>query len=305
LVQRVGGRFFDTVGIGVATNGSSPEMMGQTAWQGQAVWTRLSGSRSHLEPDSTTGTGIDLGQWQVQAGTDALIGEDATGRLFAGVTGHYGKADADALFGFGNGSIDTEAYGLGLTATFIGNAGFYADGQAQWSWFDSDLSAANFGRLANGNEGTGTAVSLEIGQRIDNANGVIVTPQAQLVYSSVDFDSFTDPWGVTVKQTDGDSLVLRTGVSAEMVEVHADGSSSRGYAIANLEYEFLDGTGVNVAGTQLNSVPDQWTGELGIGGSHQWAPGFSLYGEASVATGLDNFGDSYAVKGTIGISVSF
>lgn len=45
--------------------------------------------------------------------------------------------------------------------------------------------------------------------------------------------------------------------------------------------------------------------KLGLGGNHEWAPGFTLFGEASVEAGLNNFASSYAVEGTLGIAVKF
>ena len=78
------------------------------------------------------------------------------------------------------------------------------------------------------------------------------------------------------------------------------------YAIANLYHEFLDGTTVNVSGTKLTSTPAEWTGELGLGGSYNWAnDAYSLYGEVSAASDLENLGDSYDLKGTIGFRIAW
>ncbi|MCB4916917.1 autotransporter outer membrane beta-barrel domain-containing protein, partial [Brucella intermedia] len=89
--------------------------------------------------------------------------------MIAGITGQYGKArsNIDNRTGDGSGSIDTQGWGLGVTATWYGNSGFYVDAQAQANWYDSDLGVdAVNPTLANGNKGFGYALSLEAGQRI-------------------------------------------------------------------------------------------------------------------------------------------
>jgi len=51
--------------------------------------------------------------------------------------------------------------GVGGTLTWYANNGFYLDGQAQVTWFDSDLSSSTAGLLlADGNDGVGYALSL-------------------------------------------------------------------------------------------------------------------------------------------------
>ena len=51
-------------------------------------------------------------------------------------------------------------YGVGSTATWYQQNGFYADGQAQATWFDSDLGSDTLGALADGNDGFGYALSV-------------------------------------------------------------------------------------------------------------------------------------------------
>ncbi|MGO7837958.1 autotransporter outer membrane beta-barrel domain-containing protein, partial [Rhizobium johnstonii] len=69
-----------------------------------------------------------------------------------------------------------------------------------------------------------------------------LTPQAQLAYSSVRFDSFTDAYGSDVSLDDGDSLTGRLVISADFDSEWKDasGKTSRStlYGIANLYYDF-------------------------------------------------------------------
>lgn len=64
---------------------------------------------------------------------------------------------------------------------------------------------ANMG-LADSNNGFGYTFSAESGKRIAINESWSVTPQAQLTYSSVDFDSFNDAFDARVSLDKGDSL---------------------------------------------------------------------------------------------------
>ncbi|MGU3401714.1 autotransporter outer membrane beta-barrel domain-containing protein, partial [Brucellaceae bacterium D45D] len=100
--------------------------------------------------------------------------------------------------------------------------------------------------LADGNDGFGYALSVEGGKRIAIDPVWSVTPQAQLVYSSVDFDDFTDTFGSRISLDRGDSLQGRLGLTLdhESSWQNANGQLDRAhvYGIANLYYEFLEGT---------------------------------------------------------------
>ncbi|TIS85188.1 MAG: autotransporter outer membrane beta-barrel domain-containing protein, partial [Mesorhizobium sp.] len=167
---------------------------------GSPIWGRIEAAHKKFDPGtSTTGTDYDADLWRVQAGLDGQLAQMASGVLIGGVTVHYGTVKSDISSAFGLGSIDTTGYGFGGTLTWYGNSGFYVDAQAELTWFDSDLSSATLGkRLVKGNNGFGYGLGIEAGQKIGLQGNWSLTPQAQLSYSSVDFDSFTDPYGAVV-----------------------------------------------------------------------------------------------------------
>jgi outer membrane autotransporter protein len=206
--------------------------------------------------------------------------------------------------------MTTDGYGVGATLTWLDQSGFYVDGQASAIWFDSDLNSDHVGLLGDGNNGFGYALSVETGKKIDLNEAWTLTPQAQLVYSNVRFDRFTDPFGTTVSLSDGDSLRGRLGLAAEYQQrwTQENGTVSRisAYGIANLYNEFLDGTRVNVSGVEFDSRDDRLWGGLGLGGSYNWNDDkYSVYGEVSANTGLSHFGDSFEVGGTLGLRVKW
>ncbi|WP_457103714.1 autotransporter outer membrane beta-barrel domain-containing protein [Mesorhizobium sp. URHB0026] len=78
------------------------------------------------------------------------------------------------------------------------------------------------------------------------------------------------------------------------------------YGIANLYYDFGDGSSVDLAGNNLSSRSEQLWGGLGVGGTINWADDrFSVFGEAVARTGLENFGKSHALTGSLGLRVKW
>ncbi|MET2832666.1 autotransporter outer membrane beta-barrel domain-containing protein [Mesorhizobium shangrilense] len=267
----------------------------------QAIWTRIEGAHSHVEANaSSADASYDVDTALVQAGIDGQLSETAAGRLVAGLTAQYSRANADIFSGLGDGGNTTDSYGIGATLTWYGENGFYVDGQAQAAILRSDMDAAGIGKIGDGIHGSGYALSLEAGRKIGLDGAWSLTPQAQLAYASVDFDAFTDPFGANVSLRRGDSLKGRLGAA---LNYDAQATGSHVYGIANLTYEFLDGTSVAVSGVDMSFEPQRFGAELGLGGTYKWAGGkYALYGEALAST---SFEGSHALKGTAGLTVRF
>ncbi|MCX5577036.1 autotransporter outer membrane beta-barrel domain-containing protein [Kaistia terrae] len=312
LQQRVGNRSWSGGAVDTDSKLASEPLSGI---EGRGIWGRIEAAHTSINPAvSTTGSDYDFDTLKFQAGVDFSVLENESGKLIGAVTGHYGHASADITSSFGDGSISTDGAGFGGTLTWYGNSGFYVDGQAQVSWYDSDLGSDVLGNLASGNDGTGYALSLETGKRIGLNNDLSLTPQAQLVYSSVDFDAFTQTYGgedvAAISLLNNDSLRGRFGLSLDQNKSWRgeNGLVSRShvYGIANLYYEFLDGTSVDVSGATLASRDDRFWGGVGLGGSYDWNDDkYSIYGEGSVNTSLQNVADSYDLKGTAGFRVKW
>src|SRR5690606_1452417 len=185
--------------------------------QGNGVWGRIEAAHGNFEPKtSTSGAQYDVDIWKLQAGVDGSLYDGEAGRLIGGISGHYGTISSDIASVFGNGSISSTGYGLGSTLTWYANSGFYLDGQAQVSWYDSNLSSRTAGLgLTSGNNGFGYGLSIEGGQKIALGPNWSVTPQAQLAYSEVNFDDFTNVFGASVGLDRANSLKGRLGISAD------------------------------------------------------------------------------------------
>ncbi|WP_404924865.1 autotransporter-associated beta strand repeat-containing protein [Mesorhizobium sp. ORM16] len=304
LQQRLGNRSWVGAAQGADEIGSVPTQ--------NAIWARIEGAHTRQSPDSaTTVSDYDVTTWRLESGVDGLLYEDATGILLGGVSFHYGTASSDIFSIYGAGSIDATGYGFGGTLTWYGDNGFYTDAQAQVTWYDSDLKSATLGsELAKGNNGFGYALSIEAGQKFALQGKWTPTPQAQLSYSSVRFDGFTDPFDAAVSLDSSQALIGRAGLSLDYEDAWtgAQGRVSRShlYGIANLYYDFLDGNDVDVSGTALHEHDQPLWGGLGVGGSLSWNEDrYTVFGEAFARSSLKEFGDSRSIGAKLGFSVSW
>ncbi|MDL2331868.1 autotransporter outer membrane beta-barrel domain-containing protein [Brucella inopinata] len=314
LQQRVGNRYWNSAANPVIEQGAdaiatplvSSEEAG-TATDSQAIWGRIEAAHNRLEPD-TSGSRMkqDIDTFIMQAGVDGQFYEGESGKLIGGITSQYGKAYSGISSAESDGKVDTQGWGLGATLTWYGDNGFYVDGQAQANWYDNDFDSTTANRSpANGRKGFGYALSVETGQRVDLNEHWSLTPQAQLMWSSVDFDSFNDVWGTAVALRDGDSLTGRIALSADYRNAwwDTDGQIVRTsiYGIANLYQELMGDMSVKVAGVNFGTDNDRTWGGIGAGGTYAWADDrYAIYGEGSLNTSLNHFADSYTVKGTVG-----
>ncbi len=304
LQERVGSRYWTGENGNGSDNGATVNNAG--------VWARVEGAHNRLEPDtSTSRMKQDINTFIMQAGVDGQFYEGGNGRLIGGITGQYGHAKGDVSSFHGDGDISTDAWSLGATATWYGNNGFYIDGQGQVTWFDNDLDSwtANTG-LANGRKATGYAMSIEAGQRFAVDQNWSLTPQAQLMYSSIDADAFRDTWGSRVSMHHGDSLLGRIGLAANYANNWKGNDeqmvNTSVYGIANLYQEFLGGSMVDVSGIDFDTDNDRTWAGIGAGGTYAWATNkYAVYGEGSVNTSLNHFADSYTLKAIVGFKMKW
>lgn len=310
LQQRVGNRYWGgSATEAMARMGVTPAAEADPSWTQSAFWGRIEAGHANLQPSNTTGSTYNADQMKAQAGLDGLALENAYGRLLVGLTAQYGLTTAYVNSFFGNGTVRASGSGVGATATWYGDNGFYVDGQAQTMFYRADLASALTGSMTHGNEGFGYAFSVEGGKRIGVGNGFWLTPQAQLAYSKLDFHAFTDRFGALVSLGNADSLRGRLGLGLNHQRTWNDGSGivrSDVYAIGNLHYEFLNGTRVDVAGTSFASANDRLWGSIGGGGTYSWANGrYAVYGEVTYRASLDNPNENHSYKGTGGFRVTW
>ena len=124
-------------------------------------------------------------------------------------------------------------------------------------------------------------------------------------FTSVDIDGFTDPFGAEVDEADSDSLIGRLGVAFEYLNRTTNEAGEvrrmQGYGIFNLLYEFMDSGGADVSGFEFDDDNEDFWGEFGAGMTYSFSEQWSIYGEGSYRTALEDFGDSQAIQGSLGI----
>jgi fibronectin-binding autotransporter adhesin len=206
---------------------------------------------------------------------------------------------------YGDGRINTHAFGIGAAMTWYADNGLYVDGQAHWLSFKSDLRSYSLGReIDDDNKATGYAAGVEIGQRFHMSDVWSIVPQAQVSYGKSSFDGFNDVFDARVAQQNGNLATARLGTMFDYLHtLQANGgtATTHVYAIVNVYDNFKDAAMVDVAGTDLSTSNARWWGGLGVGGSIDWAGGrYSVYGEVQAQSTLAHFNDSHAVNGTVG-----
>ncbi len=275
------------------------------------VWARI-GAR-HATSDaygSTSRASYDASSRKLSAGADFSMFENALGTLIGGLYVQHGTVASQVQSPHGNGTIETAGLGFGATLTWYGENGFYADGRALFSRFDSHLHSSTTGRrLVSDNRGRGESFSLELGQRFELSNGWSLTPQAQLIHSTVSFDPFTDAFGASVKLDTGSWLVGRAGIAINRDSEWQSPNGKRRlqvYGISNLMQDIRNESQVNVEGVRFLREKQSLDGALGIGGTFSWADGrFAIYGEANASTNLERIGSANAYAGTVGFRMKW
>ncbi|MDD2868422.1 autotransporter outer membrane beta-barrel domain-containing protein [Neomegalonema sp.] len=256
-------------------------------WDHPELWMRAEGAqvRRGLE-SSTSSASSDQTYARIQGGVDIPVGQVGGGALVAGVNLQYVNSSVDVSSPHGDGNIDIDSYGLGGTLTWYGPDGLYADGQAYYFGHRAELP----GQGSRNGASSGGA-SLEVGKRIEVAPTWSVTPQAQISYTTADFDDFTGPYGERVSLRDGDSLRLRLGASLDREWTGANGGNAL-FVSANLLAEADRTTGVDVT-TGANRYAFErrspsTSGELGLGGQIAIAPSTYVGGAVYLEHGFDS-----------------
>ena len=292
---------------------------GKTEIYPNNVWMRVEGMKGYYEPDLDSNKGSTssyrLRFSRVNVGVDMPIYENADGsRLIAGINGNMSRAWSDIDSIHGSGDITTTGYGLGATLTWYNHNGFYTDAQAWHNWFKSDIDSNTITTdldQVKGNHAKGYALSLEVGRIFDLNQHWSLTPQAQIAYSRVNFDSFTDIQNsVIINEKDYVGLEGRLGLALNYEKSHLDSSGkmrrNKLYILGNIHQEFKGDSTVSISGVDYESKMNNTWMSVGVGGSHNWDNDrFSIYGELSLASSTKKFGEEYELAGEIGLRIAF
>lgn len=285
----------------------------------EGTWFKTEGLSGKYQADHSTAapdSSYDVDSWQMQLGYDKIISRQETATtVVGGLNLQIGQARARIKSAVGNGKIKSDGKGLGGTMTWYQDNGVYVDTQAQAVWFDSDIASSSSAaaQQIEGNKGFGYGLSVETGKRIPMKRPHWSwTPQMQLAYSNVDFDSLNDVNGLAVKRGSADSLQGRLGLAVNYEKSYKNENDKnyrnvKAYGLVNVYHEFHDGTNVLIAGDSFANKNDPtWLG-LAVGGTYNYGKNsqYSLYGELGISTSAKNFGDSHVLRGEVGFRYRF
>ncbi len=276
------------------------------AYPNSPVWIELSGKRSDLTPVSSEAgiTSVKTNTYTISVGVDTILSELSNGTLYGGVGLIYGDASSTVRTDQGTSNIDTESLGLNLSATWLDARGFYLDTQLQYNNNSSDVTDPTTGLAQDDIDSDQFAVSLEVGRPIEVNPGLVLVPQAQLSYTTLDVDEFTDSSGNQVLFEDAESVLARVGLSANKWFSSSHGAGSY-FGLINLYHEFDPDTRVSVGGMDFDEEIDDTGIELGFGARMILNDRYELSGSLNYLTGLEDFGESYELEAVLGLQVRF
>ncbi|MFD1198291.1 autotransporter outer membrane beta-barrel domain-containing protein [Brucella gallinifaecis] len=277
-------------------------------------WGQVTGGYSFLTPNgNATDSTYGSHDWRLQAGLDGQLMDNASGSLFGSMWLDYTRSNIDVWSRVGNGKVKVNGYGFGGALTWYGENGFYLDGQGKVSWYKSDMESALLNeQIASGVKSFGYALSLEAGQAFALNDRWTLTPQAQLIWSSLNTDDYRDVFNAFVNTPDSQTLTGRIGFAADYATswIDTDGTTTRLNVggLANIYQELKSGSNyITVSDIRVASgtIEKTW-GEIGATANYSWANDtYSVFGKASVASSLQNFGDNYSVTGNVGFRVKW
>ena len=241
---------------------------------GPAGWVRISGDQGRLTPSvSSSRSSLRTQSTRIHAGVDVPIGVRESGQWVAGVGFQAVDSTVDVESHSGDGRIDSRGEGLEASLTWLGDEGLYVDAQAQYLWIKGDLTSKLLNVILDeNNKARAHALSLEVGKQYEMNPGWNVTPFTQVVYRQTRFDGFRDLFGSDVSLSRARSLHAPTGVHFSHVNGN-EGARMHLFGSAFLDYEFMDGNIVKVAGTDIASRDERlWMG-VSAGAARTWNKG--------------------------------
>jgi outer membrane autotransporter protein len=274
---------------GFSTNFASGPLLGAPG-----PWVQIEAGRDRAQSDDDAQFETD--RYAIKAGFDADAELWGPGRLIAGAYLSFGRSEETVDNPLGSASMTSDAYGVGLTATYYAGNGSYVDLQGQVMRIDSDLD------VKSGVLSTAAAGSIELGHMISLANGASLIPSLQYQYGSVNASSFTDDLGSRITDFGDEASTGRVGVALQTPVM--DGP----VLTASIDYihEFSPEVGVTVGAAEVSGdLPENWIeGGLGL----DWQVGEASYINlrASYAGAIgEDLADNSSLNASVNFSVAF
>ena len=264
-----------------------------------AMWGKVGGASEEFEPNSAAGATYEAENIVAEFGVDVPI-RSGNSSFNLGASVAFGDAGTDVSVPVGTGEIASESIISTINAGWE-HRGVYADGQLRYSSFDNSIEKdakiadVDVKAYTAGVE-VGYAMELDKLIRIPVFSNTVLIPSAQLSWTSVDFDDFTDTVGTNVALGDGDVLLARTGVA---FEDSWEGIDFRGHADVLVPLDGEVATKLN--GTEITSKREDPAFDVGVGATYSWGGAYALSADVSTQQG----GEVAGYAASLGFVYSF
>ncbi|WP_283150290.1 autotransporter outer membrane beta-barrel domain-containing protein [Silvimonas soli] len=272
----------------------------QNAAEPRGAWARVTGDRT----DSTAGHGElsqSGSQYLLQAGGEFARWDKDDGQrvhLGAMISAGHGSTDITADGNNARARGEVNGVSVGLYGTWFDNAaehkGAYVDSWLQYGRFDNKVSADAYATQSYKSNALSASVEAGYDLPVHERDGkqVVVTPQAQMVYTNYRADNVVDAAGTRINGQNGGQIDTRVGVRVYRRQAVDDGSNR---VQPFVEANWLHGNhadNVSFDGQTVASDTPANRGELKAGaearldrdttawvqGHGQWAAGYTNYG---------------------------
>lgn len=297
--RRIGQSMAYTAGSsldGTATSGSAAGAI-LDSWHGRTFWANT--QYNAMRSDAFNGQHeMRAKTQQVQIGMDILQNANFNAGLFTGYGISDTKVKSKATGSKTEGKV--KGYMIGAYATYMPEStGFYLDTWGYYSAFKNELNDKIANMKKAKYDSSGFALSAEAGYAMPLAqieNGaVMIKPHAQVIYSYLDSDSFSD--GNTLykgKDTSG----VQTKLGARLYHQAKDGGVAP-FIEANWIHNAMDSL-ADVNGQEFKHEIGKNVGEAKIGLSGKVNDNINVWGNVSGRAGSDSYRD-YGVQLGVGI----
>ncbi|EPC6920802.1 AIDA-I family autotransporter adhesin YfaL/EhaC [Escherichia coli] len=225
----------------------------------------------------------------VQLSGDLFSGRwGADGEWMLGAVGGYSDNQGDSRSNMTGTRADNQnhGYAVGLTSSWFQHGkqkqGAWLDNWLQYAWFSNDVSEHEDD--VDHYHSSGIIASLEAGYQWLPGRGVVIEPQAQVIYQGVQQDDFTAANRARVSQSQGDDIQTRLGLHSEWHT--ADGVTP---TLDVNYYHDPHATEIEEDGSTISDDAVKQRGEIKVGVTGNISQRVSLRGSVAWQKGNDDF----------------
>ncbi|TGB67136.1 AIDA-I family autotransporter YfaL [Escherichia sp. E4930] len=284
LNAKVGGYFNN---LRAANQAFMMERHDHAGGDGQTLNLRVIGGDYHYTAAGQLAQHEDIST--VQLSSNLLSGDwGDDGQWMLGAVGGYSDNQGDSRSNMTGTRADNQnhGYAVGLTSSWFQHGsqkqGAWLDSWLQYAWFSNDVSEQGDG--ADHYHSSGIVASLEAGYQWLPGRGVVIEPQAQVIYQGVQQEDFTAANHARVSQSQGDDIQTRLGLHSEWhTALHITPTLDLNY------YHDPHSTEIEEDGSQISDDAAKQRGEIKVGVTGNISQRVSLRGSVAWQKGSDDF----------------